>query len=1181
MMAAQFDLIKADVNGHTLIEASAGTGKTYTLAMLYVRLLLERSLSVRQILVVTFTKAATAELRTRILKFLQDLLALFSANAPLDIDSNLQQLHAKFAHKDAKNRLILAIHGFDEAAIYTIHSFCQRALSDNAFEAASDFSNELVSDDNEFITQVMQDLWRSEAINFDLLCSDYLITKKITPQSLQSEIKAHLGKPYLKVMPEPKIGTFKLEDQQLTKFREVWLKAKKMWLERCDLWRQTLDEYLKAKKFDGRKIQARYLDSWFAITNDFFTEELPNFAYAEKMSKIVANNIAAATKSPNLPPSDPLSFTLQNLGDELQNLKQALEQTLAAFKAKILAQTNIELPKLKAQKRVLAFDDLINSLAKALSEKGGEQLATSLRTRFPLALIDEFQDTDPAQYQIFSAIYPQQENASLCLVGDPKQAIYAFRSADFATYVQARSRVLQRYSLTTNYRTSSNLIAALNYLFASKNPFADANLDYPPAKSSEDVRRKLVLPPEFGAASCTLVRLSSDYLEGSKAGELAAIDTAITVAKLLAAGRGGSAYFVDLDGNKQNLSNSDIAILVADHNQAKLIGEHLTAQKVDWVRQAKDSVFKSPEATELINVLKAYLNAQNEGTLRLALASSFLGKNAQDLQNLSLDNDAFEQEFNAAANYAKMWQQRGFLVMFRHWLQNEQVAIRLLKLNDGERRLTNLLHLGQLLQLEALKRKNPAALLLWFENQCAENSHNETSELRLESDASRVTIATIHAAKGLEYNLVFCPFLWSGKPFGSKDKAVKSYTKEGEPLLDFGSDDHLQHKKLAEEQDFAEKMRLLYVALTRAKERLWLHFALADCTITKNTKELSKKNGLHYSSLGFLLYARDCARDHLSNLHQHFKTHNSEELNQELESLILKSGGVISLQDLQDIEQKIDLPPNPPQILQVASFARNLQPSWQVTSFSRLAPHEPHSLPLGIGEGILAFPKGANAGNCLHYLFEHWAKGQTLDLAFTAQALKRYNFEPDLWSEIVFNHLQQVLAAKLQANSNLSLNSLAANERFAELDFTFSLNNLDAAKLAETLANPKFGLNSSFIEAAKKLDFAQIQGFMRGFIDLTFCYQNVWYIADYKSNWLGASLEFYDAANLTAAMAREHYYLQALIYSVALRRFLHLRQIKASFGGTFYLFLRGMPQAGVYFANFNDALLAELDRLFG
>ncbi|NQD96669.1 UvrD-helicase domain-containing protein, partial [Pseudomonas sp. CrR25] len=315
-------------------------------------------------------------------------------------------------------------------------------------------------------------------------------------------------------------------------------------------------------------------------------------------------------------------------------------------------------------------------------------------------LIDEFQDTDPVQYQVFRRIYERQ--GDLCFVGDPKQAIYAFRGADLATYLQARQEAARQYSLATNHRSTPALIAALNRLFDRPMPFAVPGLDYPPVGASARERARLVLPEDEQAPPLALVWLDDEPLGKGQAGALAARDTARRIAALLAASSRGEAYFQQED-HRTPLAGGDIAVLVASHRQAAEVAAELAARGVPSVRRGKENVWHSEEAEALAAVLAAYAEPGREGALRYALASRLLGRSARDLAACQDDARAWDEEREAAERYHQLWQQQGFMRAFRAWLDEQRVAQRLLALVDGERRLTNLLHLAELLQTESLQ----------------------------------------------------------------------------------------------------------------------------------------------------------------------------------------------------------------------------------------------------------------------------------------------------------------------------------------------------------------------------------------------------------------------------------------------------------------------------------------------
>lgn len=1174
------DLQTSSFSGRSLIEASAGTGKTWTLTALYARLLLERQLSVSQILVVTYTTAATAELRERIRGRLAELLALYEGTPSRD--DFLNQLHQRHPGPEARRRLLLAVHGFDEAAIFTIHGFCQRALQDAAFEAGGDFDSELTQDDREVIDALLSDAWRHELANADPVWARFLAKQKITPALLRQRLRSHLGKPYLRVEPRESAGGTEL------------IAVERAWARAAELWQQSGADWIAELQAHGGLSQSTHkvakLPLWLAELDAYFADPAVLFEAPQALDKLGAAAVAKACKKGHATPVCALAEALDALAQTLSEAVPAGQQRLIALQVRLLDELNVELPKRKAAQRMLAFDDLLNRLNEALQGPVGAALALTLRSQYPLALIDEFQDTDPVQYEIFDRIY--RDGGDLCFVGDPKQAIYAFRGADLATYLKARDAAARRYDLPFNYRSTPQLIAALNQLFARPQPFAENGLAYPPVSAGVKPRAHLVLPAlQDEDAPLALVWLGDEGLNKARAADLAALDTAQRIACLLAASAQGQAYF-EKDGQRTPLQGGDIAVLVASHREAASIAAELAARGVPSVRRGRDSVWHSEEAGELAAVLAAYAEPGREGVLRYALATRLLGRDALQLALCQDDQKAWDDEREAAERYHQLWQQQGFMRVFRAWLDEQQVAERLLQRIDGERRLTNLLHLAELLQQESLQRAGLEPLLAWFNAQSASEGAGDDALLRLESDAERVQIVTIHTSKGLEYPLVFCPFLWDGKLLGKFTDSARCHDENGQPLLDFGSERLPERLQQARREAFAEKLRLTYVALTRARDRLWLHWGpVAVPKPAQKSGELADE-GLHSSALAWLLHGRELTgEDALGELAGHLCEKPGVALAAELDALAAASAGKLARLPLLNREASVGgaQRAEPPAHLQ--RFERSLHSAWRIGSFSGLAAgmhmeapdRDALAMPAAsdAGSGFFAFPRGARAGTCLHAILENWARGKAPLAALIEPALSDHGIGSD-WSEVALSQLQQVLDTDLDGNG-LTLASLQAARRLPELGFTFPVANLDVQRLRAILADPAHGLAAPMREAAARLEFDNLKGFIKGFIDLTFEHDGRWYIADYKSNWLGPDTSYYDGERLLQALAGEHYYLQYLIYLVALRRF--LRQRLADFdnsqlGGAYYLFLRGMPSAGVYFSRPEDGLLDALDQLF-
>uniref|UniRef100_UPI0030EDB485 exodeoxyribonuclease V subunit beta n=1 Tax=Pseudomonas guineae TaxID=425504 RepID=UPI0030EDB485 len=1033
--------------------------------------------------------------------------------------------------------------------------------------------------DREIIDALLADLWRHELAAAEPEWAAFLVQQKITPQSLRQRLRNHLGKPYLRIEPQP--GTH----SDMAALRAAWQQAQRLWQGESAAWLAQL------KAFDGFKsnmCNPAKLGVWQAELDGYFSDAAALFSKTEAHRRLAREGLTKASKKGCDAPANPLAAALQELCDALDAAQPEAEQRLIDLQVRLIGQLNEQLPARKAAQRLLAFDDLLNKLQQALQGEGGEHLATTLRTQYPVALIDEFQDTDPVQYRVFHRIY--QDAGDLCFVGDPKQAIYAFRGADLATYLHARSEAARQYSLTTNHRSTPELIASLNQLFDRPMPFAEPGLDYQQVGASDKARAQLVLPPVEGEqdAPLALVWLDNDYLGKGEAGALVARDTARRIASVLAASSRGEAYF-EQSATRTPLKGGDIAVLVASHRQAGEVAAELAARGVPSVRRGKENVWHSEEAAELSAVLAAYAEPGREGALRYALASRLLGRSAADLAACTEDAQAWDAEREAAERYHQLWQQQGFMRAFRAWLDEQKVAQRLLALVDGERRLTNLLHLAELLQTESLQRPGLEQLLTWFNAQRSAEAHGEDALLRLESDAERVQIVTIHTSKGLEYPLVFCPYLWDGALLRQHED-ISCHADDGTPLLDLGSEQLDVHRELARHERFAEKLRLTYVALTRARDRLWLHWGPVDCKPRKDGT--LGDSGLHSSALAWLLHGRQLpGEDALAELAEHVQNLSPPGLRAEVEQLVGISHGHMSLQPLRHAEASAAGEQRAPAPQQLSTLQRSLHSAWRVGSFSGLAAGMHMEAPDrdGLvmpdasepGTGFFAFPRGARAGTCLHAILEDWARGKAPLAELIEPGLSGHGISNE-WNAVALEQLQQVVDCDLDGQG-LTLSGLNPVRRLPELGFTFPVDGLDMQRLRAILSDPAHGLPEPMRDAAARLEFDSLKGFLKGFIDLTFEHDGRWYIADYKSNWLGPDASYYGGDRLLQALASEHYYLQYLIYLVALRRFLRQRLDdfhNDQLGGAYYLFLRGMPSAGVYFSRPADGLLDALDTLF-
>ena len=1187
----ELDLFATPLTGIRLIEASAGTGKTWTITGLYARLIVENGYPVEQILVVTYTKAATAELRERIRRRLAEALAGMAGGEPADEFCRILvgRILASGRPSLAIRRLQTAIRNFDEAAIFTIHGFCQRVLTESAFESGMAFESKLEPDESGYIMETVDDFWRKETAQGSELWTRYLADQGQTPDLWRQTVRPYLDKPYLEISPIPELGDCGPMESE---FSDNFGNARAIWRDRREEITAMLLQAASNKTLKNTIYRPDALPGWFADFDECFSEPEAMLKLPDKLAKLGCDELKKGTALKKTTPSHPFFHACSDLTAAAEQLSESYRLKLIGLQISLIEECNAELPKRKSRLGLMSYNDLLNRLADALHAPNGGQLAKLVRERYRAALIDEFQDTDPVQYRIFRAVYATGDTP-VFYVGDPKQAIYAFRGADVFSYLEARGQAEAQYTLAVNQRSAPRLVDGVNALFKrSPNPFLLRDIGYHPVKAASKHRPALVVDGDAPAPlRFALLPAAETLLNKEDANRLAALGTACEIVRLLNLANQGNAGIRGC-GEDRPINGGDIAVLVPTHRQAGLIQDALSRRGVPSVLQGQDNIFHTHEAVELERILSAMAEPQRESHVRSALATEIHGLDAATLFGLQHDEQAWELKVDAFSRYRDIWLAKGFMPMFRRWLGENGIIERLLSYPDGERRLTNLLHLAELLQIQSRDKLGTDGLLGWFSRSLREPESGDETLLRLESDAERVKIVTIHTSKGLEYPIVFCPFLWDGKLWQRAETAALFHDpdRNHQAMLNLGGPDYAAHRQLASQEKLAEKLRLLYVALTRAKSR---------CHVV-----WGRVSGMETSALAWLLHGPSAATDDpLAAMGRLCEGLDHAAIANTLHDFTGQVPEAATIVPLQINATRYTPAAKASADLRVRSFPRpNLRPSWRMSSFSAMVrgrhseapdydPAEPNPKDQPLDRSFFAFPRGAGAGRCLHAVFEEWDFASTDRAALerlVRRKLKAHAIAEE-WCPVVADRVQAILATDLDGEG-LQLMRVEASQRLAELEFTYPLHQLAADGLKSILRSPALGLTPEFARAAGDLAFETVNGYMKGFIDLSFAHRGRYYILDYKSNWLGPDPQDYARPRLLQAMAREHYYLQYLIYGLALHRYLRLRvpgyQYDTHFGGVFYLFLRGMghppsPDAGIFRERPSAGLIEALDDYLG
>ena len=1183
--AQKLQPLRLNLSGRQVIEASAGTGKTWTLAALYVRLVLghQRSpaspLLPPQILVMTFTEAATAELRERIRRRLRDAALWFDHSArslPMpegfELDSFLEDLRHDYDPSQWPQcalQLHLAADWMDDAAIYTIHAWSRRMLTQHALDSRILFEQTHLEDAAHLQLELVQDYWRTWLYP---LPSDMLQTllpllgnsPENTLDQLQTYWREADRKPRAARQPE---HTPQAIGQQLLQ-----------WQTRCDAlatqvrsaWSSDVLEALQTHRIKGAR--ADYYDKWVAHLaqwiNDLATppklETLRRFTHTELLAKAWPPLTAHAYFFQQLE-----SFT--RAAESPPDSKSELIEHAALTVAQAYAQA-------KEQRGAFDFSDLLQNLYRAVMAEDG-RLAQAIREQYPVALVDEFQDTDPWQYGSLHRIYDLQScNAShaFIMIGDPKQAIYSFRGADLNTYLQARNDAWQRdpdslHTLTTNHRSSQGLVRAINHVFSGiASPFGQArgdnSIDFVQVDSPGKVQ-PFMLGNGQAAPSMTVWHMPALGVEKT-------VNAQQHLHTL-------SQVFADQMAELLNASSAhpgDMAVLVRGQKQADAMQAALRARKIPSVYLSdRSSVYASLEALDLWRLLKACASPNQLPDVRAAMTSSLWCLELEELQALIHDEALWEQWVEQFHRWHVLWLQRGVLPLLHAFMHTPvlgaSVAQRLLSGADGERRLSNLLHLGELLQHAAQGLQGSQGLLRFLENQIQQPTQDsDAQKVRLETDAQCVQIITYHKSKGLQYPLVFVPFAGSFR----YETSSKSIAFEDEAQDDSNTTASVD-----------EDMRLLYVALTRAQRALWLGVAETKFDLNKDLK---------LSALSKLL-KRQARGDLHTQLMSTWGT--------------CSDIAVATLPALQGVVYESTSEQITPQAARFTQ--RNHLSHWWTASFSTLTRGlisessqedrlddaltdaravEATQDNLATANPWQSFPAGARYGTLLHDLLEwqslhgwpaaqeatpEWLQQEWLDLlARKAQWMQLQAAQVqqvDAWVKVI-TRTPLPLAAHSKA---LTLGWLAREQLWPEMEFNFEAHQLSAQRIdqwiqAHVLPNtPRPGLQARVLN-----------GMLTGFMDLVVRHEGRYWVVDYKSN----KLPDYTPAQLQAAVLEKRYEVQYVLYTLALHRLLKIRlpnyNYEQHIGGAIYMFLRGIetPGAGIHAMRPPQVLIETLDAAF-
>jgi exodeoxyribonuclease V beta subunit len=1206
------------LSGTQVIEASAGTGKTHTITSLLLRLVTEGRLGIEQILAVTFTNAAAAELEERIQKRLVSVQAAVLADRGND-DELARHLLESPDREEMLRRLETAARNVDRAAVTTIHGFCARVLSEYALSAGTRPDTTLLGDDRGVLYDVVTDFWstrvaRLSAEEFRLLRGEGL--------------HADLAKVAKGVVSAPGVPLDRDESaaflgDQLARYRADFEHMRAAFAERGSSLLETLRS---ARGMNQTSYKPAIIEREYGKLDGFFRgAELNPGAYPDlEAGRFTTERVDRSAKKGQVAPKHPLLDALEAHRELSREVVALAAQQRDALLRDLAREIEDRLVLEHTRLRTQSFDGLLRALAKSLGDPvTGPGLGAAIRRRYPALLIDEFQDTDPVQYSVFRQIYGADRGgaergaaagAALFFIGDPKQSIYRFRGADVSTYLQAAGGGAgEVWTLGTNWRSGPAVVAAQNALFGlHQRPFGNSTIQYEPVRPAPGRTDELRSAAGRVLPGLRLVRAGAADTIGLAATE---------VSRLLSAGH-------ELGGRP--VSARDVAVLTRTNKQAQDVQAALRQLGVPAIMHGDRSVFEAPEALELRRVLRALLEPGRRTLLHAALATRLFGRTASELARLETDADVFEREMASVRRYGAAWRHRGIAVALETVFSEVDLLARTLEDVDGERRMTNLRHLLELLhQAEVERHLGMVGLLRFLETAIAAPTGHEMAaearQVRLESDDDAVTLTTVHKSKGLEYGIVVLPQIGKeDRPFPSPIARYHDPKRSLREFLHVGEDDEIEELARLEEHD--EALRVGYVGITRARHQVIAYMGTDDV----------------FSALGWFLHGGRVSGE----------LARKEAMKQLSEASIEESYRALEQRAAGAVEVELA----PADVLDLPAYQRRAAPALSLTPPIEVSPPLTHrrtssfsamtrtkaplsraeregkdvdragdpgraaltseaaaaTLPEGIaadGIALDGFPRGAGPGDALHAMLERFPfLGGSPDARqdIVQAELGRRGFDG-----VHAPNLGRCLAAALEVPltpSGTCLGDLDVLDCARELEFslpvcgqtqdgTSALRLLSAKAMGRALEphasesldhGAQDFLLRSYIEQVKELDFAEFEGFLRGFLDLVFYKGGQFFVLDYKSNHLGSRYADYERPKLQTVMESHHYLLQALLYSVATHRYARARlpgyRYSAHFGGVSYLFLRGvdpeqpLSKRGVYFFRPSERLIEDLSR---
>ncbi|QCI24498.1 exodeoxyribonuclease V subunit beta [Buchnera aphidicola (Muscaphis stroyani)] len=1162
----KLNIFKISLNGLKWIEASAGTGKTFTIVLLYLRLLLGvgnqnnciKKLSVHEILVVTFTKKSKEELYIRIKKNIENLyLACISKtskynylNEFLEKIENLKE--AMYLLKKAKNEI-------NTASIYTIHGFFQQILQLNKLDFHSVFQKKIIENEDDLYLQATEDFWR---FFFYSLPKD--IVKIVHQEYKNPEYLLSVVKPFLKLYSINFTEKFK-KNETLTMYHKK------------NIYRINILKIIWINNIKSILKKIKYL----TINKRTYSESNVN-----RWMKTITEWAILKTKNYNIP--IPLKYFTKSVIKKYSNNKNN-DQYLIFENIEFLLRTDISLKKIilflaiknipkflqkeKKRQSIISFNDLLKLFLKNVKEK--KTFRKLIRTKYPAVFIDEFQDTDIQQYKIFDLIYKNSTKTILFLIGDPKQAIYSFRGADIFSYLYARSKIQTQYYLNINWRSSLDIIKGINFLFSQNQyPFLLKSIKYTPVVHAfQNLKMNFTIKGEPQTAIHFFYNEEKE-MSINEYRQWISKQCAKEICYWLNKANKGDAL-INVKNQETVLQSNDIAVLVRNKKEACMIQRELKNVGITSIYSSdENNIFKSSDSIELLWILKSIIEPTNEMFLKQSI-STHIFKNLLLKTEKKSNKESLYFIIEKLYEYYNIWEEIGIFNMIKKIILEYQINHDEMNINSDSQKNINFLHLGELLQEKSYLYHKKLSLIRWFQNKILEKK-NQTNQdqIRIIDHSNIVKIVTIHKSKGLEYPIVWIPFMMDYHP---SKTAIYHHEKNFKILFDLNQEK--RNLKKSEKERIAEDLRFLYVALTRSI----LHCSIGVALIRKKKKKQNVKKFMLRSALEYIINYQNI---------EYQKTWN-DKLNQFKKHSFIKIKNIKKNYILIEQKKEIYLIQKPEETHE------KTKKIWNVTSYTKLYKENLFFLknknPF-FEEKLLVcdksknvrnytthnFPKGKKVGLLIHDILKNLDFIKEINSQWISHKLENYNISQK-WNKMLISWIENIISYPLN-NQKIFLSNLKKENYIKELKFFLPIKNiLKSSKLNKIMKSL-----DPISHLAPNLKFDSITGFMTGSIDLIFLWNKKYYIIDYKTNWLGKNNNFYSETYMKKEIIKHRYDLQYQIYTVVMHQYLTKKDkkynYKSNFGGIFYFFLRSVnaenKKNGIFYIYPDYSLIKQLKILF-